>query len=213
MSKAPKTTRRQRPSEELPILRSQLRQALEELRDDDDGPGARDYRRFVRRAMARAWRAAMAGEAEVVAEVIEIFREARPMVDDALPLLEPRAGAAVEMQQMLSVLYVGEGELRWRGFSTRGFVKLHAQDAGAESPVLEGLPLRWLSRADRRAVQRAVAHVEDDCLACGLCGEMAQAAVLCPSFYRATRIRNAGPWERLLHRLRRRVIGVLQEAL
>ena len=57
-----------------------------------------------------------------------------------------------------------------------------------------------------------IAHVEDDCLACGLCGEMAHAAVLCPSFYRAARIRNAGPLERLLHRLRRRVIGALVEA-
>ena len=112
MSTVLKTTRRQRPSRDLATLSSQLRQALRELQSDDDGPGARDYRRFVRRAMAQAWRAAITGETGVMAEVIEIFREARPMVDDALPLLEPRAGAAVEMQQMLAVLYLGEGELR-----------------------------------------------------------------------------------------------------
>ncbi len=57
-----------------------------------------------------------------------------------------------------------------------------------------------------------IAHVQQDCVACGLCGEMAHAAVLCPSFYRASRIHNAGRFERLLHRLRSKVIGALAEA-
>ncbi|HSR70774.1 MAG TPA: indolepyruvate ferredoxin oxidoreductase subunit alpha [Kiloniellales bacterium] len=57
-----------------------------------------------------------------------------------------------------------------------------------------------------------VAHVAQDCVACGLCGEMAHAAALCPSFYRAGRVRNAGRLERLLHRLRLRVIGTLAGA-
>jgi indolepyruvate ferredoxin oxidoreductase alpha subunit len=57
-----------------------------------------------------------------------------------------------------------------------------------------------------------VAHVEQGCLACGLCGEMAHAAVLCPSFHRAARIHNPKPLERWLHGLRRRVIGALAEA-
>jgi len=47
-----------------------------------------------------------------------------------------------------------------------------------------------------------VAHVEDSCVACGHCGEVADAAVLCPSFYRAEWVRNPSPWEKRLHRLR-----------
>ncbi len=54
-----------------------------------------------------------------------------------------------------------------------------------------------------------VSHVTQDCVDCGLCGEMAHAAVLCPSFYRAARIHNPGLWDRLVHRLRRTVIGWL----
>jgi len=54
-----------------------------------------------------------------------------------------------------------------------------------------------------------VSHVTEDCVACGLCGEMAHAAILCPSFYRAARIHNPRPWDRLMHRLRRAVIGRL----
>ncbi len=55
-----------------------------------------------------------------------------------------------------------------------------------------------------------VATVVESCVGCGLCGEVAHAATLCPSFYRAERVRNAGAAERWLHRLRRRVIGWLQ---
>jgi len=55
-----------------------------------------------------------------------------------------------------------------------------------------------------------VAHVNDGCVGCGLCGEVADAAALCPSFYRADVIRNPGFLDRLLHRLRRRVISRLQ---
>ena len=50
-----------------------------------------------------------------------------------------------------------------------------------------------------------VAHVNDGCVGCGLCGEVADAAVLCPSFYRADIVQNPGTWDRFIGRLRRRV--------
>jgi len=52
-----------------------------------------------------------------------------------------------------------------------------------------------------------VATVIESCVGCGLCGEVAHAAVLCPSFYRAEIIRNATWRDRFMHRLRQRVIG------
>jgi indolepyruvate ferredoxin oxidoreductase alpha subunit len=55
-----------------------------------------------------------------------------------------------------------------------------------------------------------VAHVNNDCVGCGLCGEVADAAVLCPSFYRADIVQNPTGWDRFLFRLRRAVIGGLQ---
>jgi len=54
-----------------------------------------------------------------------------------------------------------------------------------------------------------VATVIESCVGCGLCGEVAHAAVLCPSFYRAEVIRNPNWWDRALHRGRQRVIGAL----
>jgi indolepyruvate ferredoxin oxidoreductase alpha subunit len=47
-----------------------------------------------------------------------------------------------------------------------------------------------------------VATVIDGCVGCGLCGENAHAATLCPSFYRAEVIRNPTWSERALDRLR-----------
>src|SRR5258708_10960052 len=46
-----------------------------------------------------------------------------------------------------------------------------------------------------------VATVIDGCVGCGLCGENAHAAVLCPSFYRAEVVQNAGLWDRLVAKL------------
>ena len=52
-----------------------------------------------------------------------------------------------------------------------------------------------------------VATVVESCVGCGLCGEVAHAAVLCPSFYRAEIVRNATWRDRALFRMRQRVIG------
>jgi indolepyruvate ferredoxin oxidoreductase alpha subunit len=55
-----------------------------------------------------------------------------------------------------------------------------------------------------------VATVLDSCIGCGVCGEVAHAAVLCPSFYRADVISNPGFWERAVARIRNSFIGMLQ---
>jgi indolepyruvate ferredoxin oxidoreductase, alpha subunit len=57
--------------------------------------------------------------------------------------------------------------------------------------------------------QDPVAAVVESCVGCGLCGEVAHAAVLCPSFYRADVVTNPNWWDRLLHRVRTRIIAWL----
>ncbi len=54
-----------------------------------------------------------------------------------------------------------------------------------------------------------VATVIESCVGCGLCGEVAHAAVLCPSFYRADVISNPTWWDRTLFQMRSTVIGWL----
>ena len=55
-----------------------------------------------------------------------------------------------------------------------------------------------------------VAKVDNNCVGCGLCGEVAHAAVLCPSFYRAEIIQNPTWWDGFVDRVRRAVIGALR---
>lgn len=51
-----------------------------------------------------------------------------------------------------------------------------------------------------------VATVNTGCVGCGLCGENAHAAVLCPSFYKAEVVQNASRFERFMARVRGAVI-------
>jgi indolepyruvate ferredoxin oxidoreductase alpha subunit len=55
-----------------------------------------------------------------------------------------------------------------------------------------------------------IATVLESCIGCGLCGEVAHAARLCPSFYRAEIISNPTKWDVLRARVRAAVIGFLQ---
>ena len=57
-----------------------------------------------------------------------------------------------------------------------------------------------------------VATVIDGCVGCGLCGENAHAATLCPSFYRAEVVQNPAWHERLVHGVRGAFVRLLQPA-
>ncbi|MEC9206330.1 MAG: hypothetical protein VYE62_00050, partial [Pseudomonadota bacterium] len=51
-----------------------------------------------------------------------------------------------------------------------------------------------------------VASVLNSCVGCGLCGEVSDAAVLCPSFYKAEIIQNPRLIDRVAHKIRTSVI-------
>jgi len=56
-----------------------------------------------------------------------------------------------------------------------------------------------------------VAYINNDCVGCGVCGENAHAAVLCPSFYRAELISNPSLVDKILAAVRGGVIGFIQK--
>ena len=74
---------------------------------------------------------------------------------------------------------------------------------------LSGCPTLTLKDSGDPLKADPVATVVDGCVGCGLCGENAHAATLCPSFYRAEVVKNPGLFERALAGLRRGVIGML----
>ncbi len=77
---------------------------------------------------------------------------------------------------------------------------------------LSGCPTLTVRPSTDPLRREPVAHVTNGCVGCGLCGEVADAAVLCPSFHRIDVIANPSWWDRLTDRLNRFFIGLLQPA-
>jgi len=75
---------------------------------------------------------------------------------------------------------------------------------------LSGCPSLTLKENPDPLKRDPVAHVNQDCVGCSLCGEVADAAQLCPSFYRADIVSNPNARDAKRLAWRERVIGRLQ---
>jgi indolepyruvate ferredoxin oxidoreductase alpha subunit len=75
---------------------------------------------------------------------------------------------------------------------------------------LSGCPSLSVKQTDDPLKDDPVAAIDNSCVGCGNCGEVAEAAVLCPSFYRADIVINPNRWDRAVARLRAAIIGFLQ---
>ncbi|HJU31744.1 MAG TPA: indolepyruvate ferredoxin oxidoreductase subunit alpha [Hyphomicrobiaceae bacterium] len=66
---------------------------------------------------------------------------------------------------------------------------------------LSGCPSLTLKANEDPLRTDPVAHVNNDCVGCGLCGEVAHAAQLCPSFAQVDIIQNPRTWDRVARAL------------
>ncbi len=113
----------------LAELSTNLQRALRSLPEDEEdsesaysdfGERPEDkYRPEIDRCIAYGWKATAEGDFDAIRDVVDILRDARPLVDGSLPDLSPRAGAAVEIQSLLSALSLGEQVLRQVGLEVR----------------------------------------------------------------------------------------------
>ena len=65
---------------------------------------------------------------------------------------------------------------------------------------LSGCPSLTIKPSEDPLRNDPIAHVNNDCVGCGLCGEVAHAAQLCPSFAQIDIIQNPSRWDRLKRR-------------
>ena len=77
---------------------------------------------------------------------------------------------------------------------------------------LSGCPSLTVKPNPDKLRKDPVTTVLNSCVGCGLCGEVSDAAVLCPSFYKADIVQNPGIHDRALDAVRRVGIGILQGA-
>ena len=75
---------------------------------------------------------------------------------------------------------------------------------------LSGCPSLSIKQTDDPLKDDPVAAIDNSCVGCGNCGEVSEAAVLCPSFYRADIIHNPTRVDQFLAGIRSAVIGFLQ---
>ena len=75
---------------------------------------------------------------------------------------------------------------------------------------LSGCPSLSVKDSGDPLKEDPVAAIDNSCVGCGNCGEVAEAAVLCPSFYRADIINNPTRWDVVKAGIRGAVISRLQ---
>ncbi len=75
---------------------------------------------------------------------------------------------------------------------------------------LSGCPSLSVKDSGDPLKEDPVAAIDNSCVGCGNCGEVSEAAVLCPSFYRADIVHNPSGWDRFVAGVRTAVIGWLQ---
>ena len=75
---------------------------------------------------------------------------------------------------------------------------------------LSGCPSLSLKQLDDPLRDDPVAHIDQTCVGCGNCGEVADTAVLCPSFYQADVVHNPSGFERWRAGQRARIITWMQ---
>ncbi|MBM3527702.1 MAG: indolepyruvate ferredoxin oxidoreductase subunit alpha [Alphaproteobacteria bacterium] len=78
---------------------------------------------------------------------------------------------------------------------------------------LSGCPSLTIAPNPDPLRREPVTKVINSCVGCGLCGEVSHAAVLCPSFYRASIVTNPTGWDRFKARFRAAVIGFFQRRI
>ncbi len=78
---------------------------------------------------------------------------------------------------------------------------------------LSGCPSLTIAKNPDPLRKDPVATVVDSCVGCGLCGEVAHAAKLCPSFFRTEIISNPTFWDKVTARVQSTVIGFLQRRM
>ena len=147
-----------------------------------------------------------------VAQMREALREALGTSYRGLKVIVAESECQLEKQRRLKPLNAALLKAGRRVVRTRFGIDEDVCSGDHSCIRLSGCPSLTIRDSSDPLKVDPVAHVNNDCVGCGLCGEVAHAAVLCPSFFRAEIVQNPGWLDRLAWRLRRAFIGALQPA-
>ncbi len=147
-----------------------------------------------------------------IPRMIATLREALTSRETGLKVVIARAECQLERQRRERPLAARRAAAGERVVQPRFGVDPDVCTGDHSCMRLNGCPSLTLRESPDPLRADPIAHVDESCVGCGVCGEVAHAAVLCPSFYEVRAITNPTGWDRLLGRLRRRVIAALARA-
>ncbi len=145
-----------------------------------------------------------------VAAVREVFREALTTEEKGPKVIVAQSECALNAQRRIKPLTKKKMEQGERVVRERFGVDPDTCTGDHSCIRLSGCPSLTIQPSADPLRKDPVATVIDSCIGCGLCGEVAHAARLCPSFFRAEIISNPSAWDKFKGRVRGAIIGWLQ---
>ena len=145
-----------------------------------------------------------------VAQVRDTLNEALSSPFPGLKVIVAEGECQLERQRRLKPLRAHRLQQGLRTVRTRYGVDEDTCTGDHSCIRLSGCPTLTVKDSSDPLKTSPVAHVTNGCVGCGLCGEVADAAVLCPSFHKIEIVSHPGRWERWIYRFNQWAIGLLQ---
>jgi indolepyruvate ferredoxin oxidoreductase alpha subunit len=136
-----------------------------------------------------------------VGEVSKVYKEAMTSDYKGLKVIVAEGECQLERQRRLKPQVAQKLAKGERNIRVKYGVDEDACTGDHSCIRLSGCPTLTVKDNPDPLRRDPVATVIDGCVGCGLCGENAHAAVLCPSFYRAEVVQNATAWDKLKAKL------------
>jgi indolepyruvate ferredoxin oxidoreductase alpha subunit len=136
-----------------------------------------------------------------VAQVQETIKQALSSEHPGLKVIIAEGECQLERQRRIKPLVAAKRQAGHRVERVRFGVDDSTCTGDHSCIRLSGCPSLTIKPSADPLKTEPVAAVNDDCVGCGLCGELAHAAALCPSFYELKVISNPRWWERLKARV------------
>ncbi|HEX5434367.1 MAG TPA: thiamine pyrophosphate-dependent enzyme, partial [Candidatus Angelobacter sp.] len=145
-----------------------------------------------------------------VAAVRDVFKEALTTSEKGPKVIVAQSECALNAQRRIKPMTKKRIEQGERVVRERFGVDPDTCTGDHSCIRLSGCPSLTIQPSRDPLRKDPVATVIDSCIGCGLCGEVAHAARLCPSFFRAAIISNPSAWDHFKLRVRSALIGWLQ---
>jgi|AntAceMinimDraft_1070359.scaffolds.fasta_scaffold03850_5 indolepyruvate ferredoxin oxidoreductase alpha subunit len=147
-----------------------------------------------------------------VSQVRDLLKEALNSPFNGLKVVIAEGECQLERQRRLKPIRARRLKAGLRSVRTRYGVDEDTCTGDHSCIRLSGCPTLTLKETTDPLRREPVAHVTNGCVGCGMCGEVADAAVLCPSFHKIDILTNPNWWDRTTDRFNRFFIGLFQTA-